>query len=326
MVLESIISRGITFKEAESYVRELAWRDYFQRVWQHKNIDACIKAEQENVAHTGMPLAIYEAKTGIQGIDESITTLYQTGYMHNHCRMYVASVTCNIGRTHWYKPAQWMYYHLLDGDWGSNACSWQWVAGCNSSKKYFANQENISKYTHTPLQNGFLNHSYEELAELTLPETLRQTTAPQLTTKLPQTPVPVIDTAKPTLVYTYYNLDPAWHVGLDANRVLLLEPSLFARYPVSPACIDFVLQLAENISGIQIFTGEFEQLKALTASSNVHYKEHPLNRHFSGTEEPRDWMDADVTGYFPSFFGYWKKIERGIKMQFDQHQATETLA
>jgi deoxyribodipyrimidine photo-lyase len=199
-VLESLVARNISFAEAESFVRELAWRDYFQRVWQHKNINLDIKNPQQNVAHFAVPKAILAAETGILGVDESIDILYKTGYMHNHCRMYVAAVACNIGRAHWLQPARWMYYHLLDADWASNACSWQWVAGSNSSKKYFANQENVSKFTQTPLQNSFLNQSYEALAAMEIPEILRETNPLKLETKLPPPTQITIDNQKPTLL------------------------------------------------------------------------------------------------------------------------------
>ena len=104
---------------------------------------------QVSVEHRGIPVSVTMGSTGIDGIDDAIRELYRTGYMHNHCRMYTASLTCNIARSHWHQPARWMYYHLLDGDWASNACSWQWVAGANSRKKYYANQQNVNTYTRT---------------------------------------------------------------------------------------------------------------------------------------------------------------------------------
>ena len=55
--------------------------------------------------------------------------------------MYIASIICNTAKCHWKIPAKWFYYHLKDGDWGSNALSWQWVCGTNSGKKYYANQK-----------------------------------------------------------------------------------------------------------------------------------------------------------------------------------------
>jgi deoxyribodipyrimidine photo-lyase len=98
-----------------------------------------------------------------------VEELKQTGYMHNHLRMYVAAIACNIGHSHWHLPARWMYYHLLDADWASNALSWQWVAGSFSSKKYYANQENINKYCHTQQRNTFLDVSYEAYETMPTP-------------------------------------------------------------------------------------------------------------------------------------------------------------
>ena len=79
-----------------------------------------------------MPKAVVEANTTIDAIDEAINELYQNGYMHNHMRMYLASLCCNIAKCHWKHPAKWMYFYLLDGDLASNTLSWQWVAGSNS--------------------------------------------------------------------------------------------------------------------------------------------------------------------------------------------------
>jgi deoxyribodipyrimidine photo-lyase len=69
--------------------------------------------------------------------------------------MYIASLACNVAQSQWRIPAKWMYYHLLDADWASNALSWQWVAGTNSNKKYFANQNNINKYCFTKANEYF---------------------------------------------------------------------------------------------------------------------------------------------------------------------------
>jgi deoxyribodipyrimidine photo-lyase len=113
-------------------------------------------------------------------------------------------------------------------------------------------------------------------------------------------------------VYTHYNLDPSWHKDLEANRILLLEPSHFDQYPVSASTIDFVLKLAKNISGMQVFAGEFDALLKLQGSGDIMYKEHPFNQHFRGVEDPRDWMFT-LSGYFPSFFAFWNKAKKEIR-------------
>ena len=106
--------------------------------------------------------------------------------MHNHLRMYTASICCNIGQYHWLRPAKWMYYHLLDGDWGSNALSWQWVAGTNSNKKYIANQANINKFCYSNDQNTFLDKSYELLSKFEIiPNVLKLEIEEDLNCNLP---------------------------------------------------------------------------------------------------------------------------------------------
>ena len=119
------------------------------------------------------------------------------------------------------------------------------------------------------------------------------------------------DAAKPTLIYNYYNLDPKWHEHEDVNRVLLIEPSHFEQYPVSQKCMDFMLDLSKNITGIQIYVGSFQTLKSTFGLRDIRFKEHPLN-HYEGQEEPRDWMFG-VTGYHRSFFAFWKKCKKELK-------------
>jgi len=312
-VLKHVLDKGFEISQIEQFVKELCWRDYFQRVAQHKDINQDIKYPQEPVLNYGIPVQIVVASTGIQGIDDAIEQLYRTGYMHNHCRMYTASLVCNIAKSHWYQPAQWMYYYLLDGDWASNACSWQWVAAANSNKKYYANQENINRYAHTNQVNTYMDKSYEAIENMETPPSLLeiQKFVPEL--DLPATSITNIDVALPTFIYNYYNLDPLWHHKESGNRILLIEPDFFSQYPVSRKCIDFMLALSSNISDIQIYKGSFNSFSENYEVENIHFKEHPLNLGYSGTEEPRDWISDSVTEYAPSFFSYWKKVEKQFR-------------
>ncbi len=331
-VLDSVLKRGYKLYQIESFVKELCWRDYFQRVGQEKNLSLPIKQAQTNVAHEQIPLAIMQAKTGIQGIDQAIKQLYETGYMHNHARMYTASVVCNITKSDWLMPAQWMYYHLLDGDWASNACSWQWVAAANSGKKYYANQENINKYTKTSQRNTYLDCSYEELAIMEIPAVLK-TTAPFQSepqdqfnnTSYTQHNHPLFTntdqlgiTTQPIFIYNYYNLDPHWHRDKPGTRILLLEPDFFEQYPISAKCWNFMMDLAAEIPNIKVYYGSFASLLEILAQANfmqeslpiIRFKEHPLNKGYQGICEPRDWIAPTVQGYYPSFFAYWKAVNK----------------
>ncbi len=309
-LLAAVLQKGYQITAIESFAKELCWRDYFQRVAQVKNINLDIKQTQQPVANFGIPNAVLNATTGIAGIDDAIKQLYQTGYMHNHCRMYTASLVCNVGQSHWLQPAQWMYYYLLDGDWASNTCSWQWVAGANSSKKYYANQENINRYTHTNDSGTYLDIPYEAFAAMEIPAQLSTTENFIAEIELPDSKTINVDLSLPTFIYNYYNLDPLWHKDEPGNRILLIEPDFFAEYPVSKNCIGFMLALSKNINGIQIYVGSFKSLTDKYDLQNIYYKEHPFNKSYTGIEEARDWIEEAVSGYYPSFFAYWKKVEK----------------
>jgi deoxyribodipyrimidine photo-lyase len=320
-VMDKIVEKNYPYLAIEKIIQELAWREYFQRVWQSKEAEIWkdIKQDQQDVAHHKMIKAIELAQTGIESIDFAINELYKNGYMHNHGRMYTASMACNMGKAHWLEPSKWMYYHLLDGDIASNNCSWQWVAGAFSSKKYYCNQENINKYTFSKQVKTFLDKPYELLVNMSIPEALQETIALDYKTNLPATISPKIDTDNPTLIYNSYNVDPSWRKEEKANRILLLEPSHFNQYPVSDKVIQFIIDLSKNIEGIQIFSGEIEDISDIYKERNswneqkIISKEHPVFTYYPGIKDQRDWMFPEVTGYFPYFFSYWKKAERSLR-------------
>lgn len=312
MVFESVIRRGYPLQRIEQFVKELCWRDYFQRIGQLHTAELLDDTgrPQQNIIHRQMPSVILHAQTGIEAVDAGIRALYETGYMHNHMRMYVATMATNIARAHWQVPAQWMYYHLLDADFASNTCSWQWVCGVRSQKRYYANQENINAYFDSTQRGTFLDTSYEVLEQMPLPEILQTKEPFTAPTQLPTTPEPRIESGYPVFLYNAYNLDPAWHAGERGSRILLLEPSHFQRWPVSPKTIQFILDLSKNIPELQIYTAAFTDLQNQAGGSPVCFKEHPLFMHYQGRVESRDWIVPQVEGYYPSFFQYWKKISR----------------
>jgi deoxyribodipyrimidine photo-lyase len=299
----------------QKLLQELTWREYWQRVWQavDDKIFTDLKQEQTNTAHRKMVAAIENADTGIKVIDESIELLHGTGYMHNHLRMYIASITCNIGKAHWLQPSKWMYYHLLDGDLASNSLSWQWVAGTFSSKKYYCNQENINKFCDSNQHNTFLDFSYEDLTTLDMPRVLEEKSNFFPKVELPDANTLLLKEDLPVLVYNSYNLDPIWHLGKNINRILLLEPSHFKKYPISPKVLQFIIDLSKNIRGIQLFVGEFEELEQLAKGKDIIFKYHPAFTHYRGTAAQYDTLFPQVTGYFNSFSAYWKKCEKYLR-------------
>jgi deoxyribodipyrimidine photo-lyase len=175
---------------------------------------------------------------------------------------------------------------------------------------YYANQQNINTYCGTQQHHTFLDTSYEQLPELPIPEVMQKIVIPTLTTELPHTAPPTLNPTADTLVYNFYNLDPLWHQHKSANRILLLEPSVFEQYPVSANSIQFCINLAvQNIPGIQVWVAEFSELKQ-RVQGTIYFKEHPLNK-YEGTMDERSWLTG-VKGNYHSFFAFWKQCQKEL--------------
>ena len=314
-VLDQVLSKGYDPREISSFIKELAWREYFQRTWQVLGDDLFedIRVNRKRITRKEIPVALVNASTGIEALDNGIKELTETGYMHNHLCMYTASIACNIGHSHWPEAARWMYYHLLDGDLASNTCSWQWVSGHFSAKPYYCNQENINRYTGSNQEGSFLDTSYEALPGLEMPASLQEGIVPSLETKLPDTGLPELDPSLPLLIYNSYNLDPEWRKDIKANRVLLLEPSHFKQFPVSEKVIRFIIDLSRNIPGIRIFSGALYELPAINQVPAVFSKEHPAFPYYPGVKDQRDWIFPDSGRFYPSFFSFWRRNEKLLK-------------
>lgn len=154
------------------FVFELGWRAYFRHVWQHRG-DAIFSSLHsgplpDHQYSPSVPNDIRQAQTGVNAIDMAIRGLHDTGSMHNHARMWLASYMVHLRKIHWRAGADWLYGHLLDGDLASNHLSWQWVAGTGSHKPYLFNAENVARYApdswHSP--GSAIDTSYEHLAQM----------------------------------------------------------------------------------------------------------------------------------------------------------------
>lgn len=153
-------------------VYELGWRAYFQHVWWHRGSgilqslhpgplpEACYRHE--------VPADVRQARSGVPAIDQAVRTLYATGYLHNHARMWLASYLVHLRKLHWRAGADWLLGHLLDGDLASNHLSWQWVAGTASSKPYLFNADNVARYApaHWHSAGSVVDRPYDALDRL----------------------------------------------------------------------------------------------------------------------------------------------------------------
>jgi deoxyribodipyrimidine photo-lyase len=308
-VVKRLKDRGIGLEQAEKFIQELAWREFYTRTWFQKGdgIFEDIRHPQAGIERFGVPKAVLQASTGIQALDSALVNFPTTGYLHNHLRMYLAATICNVAKYHWLEPAQWMYYHLLDGDLASNALSWQWCAGTFSNKLYYANQENINRYTGSQQQRTYLDFDYEDLPLQPAPEILRSSVEAELVFTPPVTKAIDIQADFPTFIYTHYTLDPTFHEGEEGNRILVIEPSHFAKHPMSPQTMQFIYDLAANIPGLQIYYGEYASLNLKGV-----FRDHPINAHFQGTREVHPTLAQGLQGEFNSFFSFWNKLSKKL--------------
>ncbi|MEM7726922.1 MAG: FAD-binding domain-containing protein [Cyanobacteria bacterium P01_A01_bin.45] len=182
-VRDFILAKVSNDQDAYKLINELGWRDYWQRLY-FKFGDGIWEDREEY--KTGYSVAEYAAElpeeikvgtTGLVCIDSFSKQLRETGYLHNHMRMWMAAYIVHWRRIRWQAGAKWFLEHLLDGDPASNNMSWQWVASTFSHKPYFFNRENLERYTNgiycreCPLYGRCdFEGSYEELEEKIFPK------------------------------------------------------------------------------------------------------------------------------------------------------------
>jgi deoxyribodipyrimidine photo-lyase len=167
-VLRALTAAG-ALPVGHKLVYELGWRAYFRHVWAHRG-DGILRSLHPGPlpddAYTDeLPDDLRQARTGVPAVDEAVRTLYDTGYLHNHARMWLASYTVHLRKVHWRAGADWMLPHLLDGDLASNHLSWQWVAGTGSHKPYLFNAGNVKRYAppHWHSDGSVLDTGYDAL-------------------------------------------------------------------------------------------------------------------------------------------------------------------
>jgi deoxyribodipyrimidine photo-lyase len=160
-VVQAVLGRH-SFGSAEKFVQEVLWRTYWKgwlemrpTVWTRYR-GAVERWERELAADDGLNsrfFAATEGRTGIQCFDGWTRELVQHGYLHNHARMWFASIWIFTLKLPWELGADFFMRFLLDGDPASNTLSWRWVAGLQTpGKTYLARPANIAKFASKPLE------------------------------------------------------------------------------------------------------------------------------------------------------------------------------
>ncbi len=134
---------------AEKFLQEIAWRTYWKGWLEMRPAVWCdYQNSLRNINPTESYHTAISGKTGIDCFDHWVSELLETGYVHNHARMWFASIWIFTLKLPWQLGADFFLKHLLDADPAANTLSWRWVAGLHTpGKHYLARASNIEKYT-----------------------------------------------------------------------------------------------------------------------------------------------------------------------------------
>jgi deoxyribodipyrimidine photo-lyase len=301
-------------KSSEKFIQELAWREYFQKVYlaKGKDIFTDLRYARNDWQHQEVVQAIAEGSTDIEAVDREIMQLKETGYMHNHARMWTAMLACNVAKADWKNMSKWMYYYLIDGDLASNTLSWQWVAGTSSSKRYVADQSLINGCSDTAQQGTYLDIERAQVGDGDVPEVLAASQPFDLKTVYPESDSVQSLAGKTVHLYHPWSINPLWKKDELSEKIFVIEPRLFDIHPVSAVVMDHMLTLLKtHVPDAKIYVGNVETLPDIL-DAEVASIVYPATKHYPGLKEPAGQLYPSVTGYYPSFFKFWNACQQVI--------------
>ncbi len=154
-----------SFAKNEKFIQEVLWRTYWKgwlelrpNVWNDYLIE--LKKIRDDFKDNKEYLNAVEGKTNIECFNYWVNELKENNYLHNHTRMWFASIWIFTLELPWQLGAEFFMQHLYDGDAASNTLGWRWVAGIQTKgKHYLASEWNIKKFTNNKFQNIKLNEN-----------------------------------------------------------------------------------------------------------------------------------------------------------------------
>ena len=163
-VIEKSLSK-FSFSKNEKFIQEVLWRTYWKgwlelrpNVWTDY-VAELNKIREEYKDNQNYKNAI-DGKTNIECFNFWVTELKENNYLHNHTRMWFASIWIFTLELPWQLGAEFFMKHLYDGDSASNTLGWRWVAGIQTQgKHYLASEWNIKKFTNNRFNNIKLNET-----------------------------------------------------------------------------------------------------------------------------------------------------------------------
>ena len=162
--------KKFSFAKNEKFIQEVLWRVYWKgwlelrpNVWSDYLIElGKVKDEFKNNQNY---LDAIEGKTNVDCFNQWVIELKENNYLHNHTRMWFASIWIFTLELPWQLGAEFFMQHLYDGDPASNTLGWRWVAGVQTQgKHYLASEWNINKFTNNRFKNIKLNENAKPIS------------------------------------------------------------------------------------------------------------------------------------------------------------------
>jgi len=168
-VIDKSLKR-FSFAKNEKFIQEVLWRVYWKgwlelrpNVWSDYLIE--LSKVKDQFKNNQNYLNAVEGKTNVDCFNQWVIELKENNYLHNHTRMWFASIWIFTLELPWQLGAEFFMQHLYDGDAASNTLGWRWVSGVQTQgKHYLASEWNINKFTNNRFKNIKLNENTKPIS------------------------------------------------------------------------------------------------------------------------------------------------------------------
>ena len=305
---------------AAKFVQELAWRDYWRRVWYDigNGIFSDIEDPKVILGDKLMPDFIRQGITGLPCMDGIIRDLTLQGYVHNHSRMWFAAYVVHWLKVDWREAADWFENNLLDGDKASNHLSWQWVASLFSSKPYIFNKENLARYTGEKYCASCtvkcpFDASYEMLSEKLFSNTA-PAKAKEYRVAMPERAPLSTHQAIAILVHDEMlsSAHPMLHQPMP--KIFVFDEYLYGKWPLKR--LQFVADCLSELQDVEIWIGDTREVLNSRGVGQIITQDTP-NKQLKALLEPFNpvyqpevqFTESDISEKrLKRFSRYWEKV------------------
>lgn len=341
-------------RAVEKWVQEVCWRSYWKgwlemrpqvwRAWRQRVHELRTNLPDEVLVRAN---EVSEGRSGVAIMDHFARELRQTGYLHNHARMWWASFWIHAERLPWELGAEFFFQQLLDADPASNTLSWRWVAGLQTAgKSYLVRRSNLERYCEASLLAD--TGGMERLEDgrvmpcpVTDPGNMTRQTLPPLPTSLSTIPGRVglwihpedlcvetspLSTQQPVSIAAFTSDGVYAHYGLSERRKASLHTVLHDGLTRAGSHFGVPTTLADastTAAGIAAWV-EAERLDAIMAMSptvgpvadampaiRAELAKRKVALHLVRRAWDSQHFEAAKSGFFP----FWEKTSRALKQE-----------